>query len=73
MDSLRLRIYRRFLRKKSVHWKLKELKVSEGNLHIRKIEKFSQFMDMLNLAIIGVKGEKDPKALIWQLTKENML
>ncbi|MEN2467225.1 hypothetical protein [Ornithinibacillus sp. JPR2-1] len=46
--------------KSDLQKEVERLRVSEENLHIRKIEKFSQFTEMLNIAMLSVKGNKNP-------------
>ena len=51
---------------------IEKLKVSESNLHIRKIDKFSEFTDILYGAMRGVKYNKDPKADIQKAMEKFM-
>ena len=55
--------------KSELQKEVEKLKISEGNLHIRKIEKFSEFIEILNLAMTGIKEKKDPKLLAEELNE----
>lgn len=55
--------------KSELQKEVEKLKVSEGNLHIRKIEKYSQFVDMLNIAMLSVKENKTPQETAKALEK----
>lgn len=44
--------------KNELQKEVEKLRIYESNLHIRKIEKYSQFLDVLNVATQGVKQDK---------------